>query len=156
MQRSITAARTCIITHLFEPENAAAMSSENAKQQRTQPPRSTLVRPHTILAMESTHHDEASSRNTITTAITNHRCNAQAATAENAAAPHASAPRRSSRSTTAEERRQRRRSDHPSFHISRAAKGGRRVWELTLILEREHFATCQATIGQSNWSIGQH
>jgi len=26
----------------------------------------------------------------------------------------------------------------------------------TLILEREHSATCQAAIGQSNWSTGQH
>jgi len=25
----------------------------------------------------------------------------------------------------------------------------------TLILEREHSATCQAAIGQSNWSTGQ-
>ncbi|QCD99985.1 hypothetical protein DEO72_LG7g1272 [Vigna unguiculata] len=27
---------------------------------------------------------------------------------------------------------------------------------VTLILEREHSATCQAAIGQSNWSTGQH
>jgi len=72
-QRSITAACICVITHLFEPENAVAMSLENVKQQRTQPPRSALVRLHTISAMETSHHDEASSRNTITTTITNQK-----------------------------------------------------------------------------------
>jgi len=30
------------------------------------------------------------------------------------------------------------------------------VREQTLILEREHSVTCQAAIGQSNWSTGQH
>jgi len=70
--------------------------------------------------------------------------NAPAANTAIIDASNSSSPAPSSTSILAEKWQQ-----QPSKHLS-----NQNVRE-TLILEREHFATFQAAIGQSNWSTGQ-